>query len=228
MAAFTRASIRQAHGDDGGGRADILRLRQLDRQQLHRVCGAELAIGLVLGAQQAAQLRPLGQQCTPVGIGAQRRVGLEPHHGHGGGGRQVMRVDHLQQRLREGRELRLHLHLDAGGQEREALQQALDIGVGDLGAADAEPGRDLGELGRELAAHVAHEGEFRLVQPQQARVHQGRFPLTLGDDRHPGLEFDRGLEEQLLRHGLGPQLPADLQHEGGQARRRGPAAGCGP
>jgi hypothetical protein len=62
-----------------------------------------------------------------------------------------MRIDHLQQRLREGREFRFQLELDTRRQEGEAFQQPLDIGIGHLGAAEIEPGGDLGKFGGELA-----------------------------------------------------------------------------
>ena len=192
--------------------------------------GAEHAVGLVLGAEQAAQLGP-GRQRHTRRRAPQRGVRRELHDRHRRRRRQVVRIDHLQQRLREGRELRLHLELDAGGQEREAFQQPLDIRVGDLGVGEVEPAGDLRELVRELRAHVAHEGEFVLVVLHQPRVHQRRPTRSqLGDHGHPRLDLDRGLQEQLLRHRLRPQLALDLEHERGhrgvvpRAARVAPAA----
>ena len=131
------APLRHSQRQHGGGRADVIRADQLERQQMHRMGGAEFAIGLVFRAEQAAQLGA-GRQHHAVGGGADAGIGLEAHHRHRRGGRQIVRVDHLQQRLREGRELRLHLHLHARGQEREPFQQPFDIGVRDLDIAEPE------------------------------------------------------------------------------------------
>ncbi len=65
MAALALPGSGQAERGDAGLGGDVLRLRHLDRQQLHRVRGAEHAVGLVLGAEQAAQL----------GAGRQRDAG---------------------------------------------------------------------------------------------------------------------------------------------------------
>ncbi len=70
------------------------------------------------------------------------------------------------------------LQLHARGEEGEALQQPLHVGVLHLEPAETEPGRDLGELGGELGAHVAHEAQLALVEPQQARIHQPRAPCS--------------------------------------------------
>jgi hypothetical protein len=55
----------------------------------------------------------------------------------------------------EPRLLGVQLQLDACGQEGEAFEKALDIGVGDLHAFQSEPGRDFRKVLRELGAHLA-------------------------------------------------------------------------
>ena len=52
-----------------------------------------------------------------------------------------MRIDHLEQRLREARELGFELELHARGQEREAFEQPLDIRVGDFEPCRCPGGR---------------------------------------------------------------------------------------
>ena len=68
-----------------------------------------------------------------------------------------MRIDVLEQVLGEARELRVDLELDPRRQESEPLQQPLHVGIGALEAVEAEAAGDLGELLRELGAHLAQE-----------------------------------------------------------------------
>ena len=77
--------------------------------------------------------------------------------------RQVVRVDDLEQRLREARELGVELELHARGQKADALEQPLDVRIGDLEAAHAEPRGDLGKLLRELGAHLAQMLQLEVV-----------------------------------------------------------------
>ena len=67
------ALLHQSEGGQRRGRADIFRLRQFERQQLHRMGGAELAVGLVLGAELAAQLGAARQGRSPAAWRATRR-----------------------------------------------------------------------------------------------------------------------------------------------------------
>ena len=64
--------------------------------------------------------------------------------------REVMRIDDLEQRLREARKLRLELELNAGGEERDTLEQPLDIRIVDFEAVHPEARRYLWELFGEL------------------------------------------------------------------------------
>src|SRR5580700_7852139 len=131
---------------------------------------AEFAVGLVIGAQQAAQFQA-GREIDAVRHAAQRRVGCDPHDRHGWGRRQKMRVNHLQQRLSEGRKLRFHLQLNPRREKRETLKQAFYIGIGDIDAGEIKAAGDLRKFGCEFLAHVAQKREFTLVMLHQPRVH---------------------------------------------------------
>ena len=138
--------------------------------------GAELAVGLVLGAEQAAQLGA-GRQRDALRHAAQAGLRRELHHRHRRRGCEVVRIDHLQQRLREGRELRLQLELDARGEQREAFEQPLDIGIGDIEAAEVQTRGDLRELAGEFPAGLAHERELGFVMIAAARGSISRVSL---------------------------------------------------
>src|SRR5258705_386255 len=99
-------------------------------------------------------------------------IGLQLRDQHRRRRRQVVRVDDLEQRLREARELGIELQLDARGEEAEALEQPLDVGVGDLEAVHAEPRGNLRKLLRELRAHLAEMLQLEVVVLQQPRIHQ--------------------------------------------------------
>ncbi len=83
--------------------------------------------------------------------------------------------------LREDRELRIELELNARGKEGESFQEALDLGVGALETFQAETTGDLREFSCELAAHLADVLKFAVVMLEQARIHAGqpRFSETL-------------------------------------------------
>ena len=51
------ALVRQVEGRYGGGRGQVFDIGNLDRQELHRVSGAEFAMGLIFGAEQAPHAR---------------------------------------------------------------------------------------------------------------------------------------------------------------------------
>jgi len=62
-------------------------------------------------------------------------------------------------------------------QEREALQQAFYVGVGDFQAAQVQAAGDFWEVGGEFAAHVSDEGELGFVEAEEAGVHLGKEGL---------------------------------------------------
>ena len=82
-----------------------------------------------------------------------------------------MRVDDLEQRLGEARELGVELEVHARRQEPDAFEQPLDVRVGDLEAVHAEPAGDLGKLARELGARLPKVLQLEVVVPEQAGVH---------------------------------------------------------
>jgi hypothetical protein len=82
-----------------------------------------------------------------------------------------VRIDHLQQVLGKGRELRVDLELYPSGEEGEALQEALDVGVGTLEALQSEASGDLGELAGELPTHLADKAQLAVVVPKQTWIH---------------------------------------------------------
>jgi tripartite-type tricarboxylate transporter receptor subunit TctC len=109
-----------------------------------------------------------------------RGLRVQLHDGHRRRRRQVLRANGLQDVLRQARELRVQLQVDARREKREPLEQALDVRVGALEARQPETRGDLGILLRVLRPHLAHELQFPLVVAQQARVHQldSRIPKS--------------------------------------------------
>ena len=97
--------------------------------------------------------------------------GLKLRDQHRRGRREVVRVDDLEQRLGEARELRLHLELNAGREEGDPFEQPLDVRIRHLEAGHPQPGGDLRELLGELGTHLAQVLQFSVVVPEQARVH---------------------------------------------------------
>ena len=192
---------QRGHGQVGGVR-EVLHLRQLQRPQRDVVRGAELA-GRGAGLAGVAQHRGAARQARPGGQRRVAQVGLQLRHQHRGCGRQELRVDDLQQPLREARELGVELQLDAAGQEREAFEQAFDVGVGDLQALDAQPGSDLRELLRELGAHLAQMAQFLVVVAEQARVHVSRSRCVA----EPAAR-EAQYNNQASRHGTGSAGPS--------------------
>src|SRR5690606_40001775 len=141
---------------------------------------------------------------------------------------EIVRIDELEQMLREARELGLELQLHARSEERESLEEPLDIRVRDLRrAVDAEAAGDLRILLGELRAHLAKVVQLALVVAQKARIHSAhrsvqtysaaasvhRSDLPFRQDRIAGLEIHLGLQIQRLRGRLRPDLSLDAKHE---------------
>src|SRR6185369_568909 len=80
-------------------------------------------------------------------------------------------VDHLQHVLGEPRKLRVQLQVDTRRQEREALEQPLDIRIGALERLEPEAARDLGVLAGELSAQLTDVLKLAPVVLQQPRIH---------------------------------------------------------
>ena len=88
----------------------------------------------------------------------------------------------------------------------EALQQALDVGIGALEGLDAETSRHLGEVARELRAELPDVAQLLPVVLEEAGVHLG----TLTSFRHgdgPALEVDLGAQEQPSSRGRRSPAP---------------------
>ena len=115
--------------------------------------GSKLTSGHFVAGQQPAQGAASRDRPRPHRQAGFIGVRLELRHQHRGRGRQIVRVNDLEERLGEARELGVQLELYTGGQERDALDQPLDVRIRNLEAAHAQPGGDLGKLLRELGAH---------------------------------------------------------------------------
>src|SRR5262249_52017611 len=103
------------------------------------------------------------------------KIRLEPHHRHGRQRREKAGKHHLQEVLRKGGKLRVDLELDAGGEEGEALEQALDIRIGAFGYAfEREAPSDLGKLLGELGRALPHVQQLVVVVLEEPRIHQRR------------------------------------------------------
>ena len=117
------------------------------------------------------------QRCPPrddeaVGQAALLVVGLQLHDHHRGRRRQVVRADHLEQVLGEPGELLVDLELHAGGEEGEALEEALDVGVGALERVEPQACRDFREVMGELATQLPQVAQLSAVVLEQASVHR--------------------------------------------------------
>ena len=75
-----------------------------------------------------------------------------------------MRKYPLQQMLGKAWKLGIDLELGTRREEREALQQALHVGIGALEALEPEPVGDLGILLGEFRTHGAEELELAVVE----------------------------------------------------------------
>ena len=148
----------------------VLDAGQLQRPQRHLVGGPVVARSLLAPPQQAAHHRP-ARDAHPRGQRPLVQAGLHLHHRHRGDGRQVVRVDQLEQVLGEAGELRIDLQLHPRGQKGEPLQQSLHVGVGALERLQPQSPRDLGKLAGELPAHLPQVLELAVVVVKQPRVH---------------------------------------------------------
>ena len=172
------------HGDDIGGGVEEReaggalerRLGHRQRPEGHRIAGAEAAEGLPLGGvgEQRRVLRDdvAAGQLPPLGID------LEGGDGHRGDGIQVVGMEDVEQLDGDLGELAVEVLLDAGGEEGERLDEALDVGVRrDVGPQLQPPGH-LGVGLGERRPHVAQVGQLAPVGAQQllAGVNRQRRP----------------------------------------------------
>ena len=82
-----------------------------------------------------------------------------------------MGIHHLQQVLREVGMAGIELELDAGGQERKTLQQALYVRISAFEPFQPQTGRDTRIRLREFRAHLTDELQLAVVVIEKARIH---------------------------------------------------------
>src|SRR5690606_39826029 len=82
-------------------------------------------------------------------------------------GARVVRVDDVEQRFAELGEVVVDAQVYARGQEREALEQPLDVRVVALVGLELEPRRHLRVAAPELRARPPQEGQLALVVVEQ-------------------------------------------------------------
>lgn len=185
-----RCADLEAHPQAGVGRDDArqrrrrhvghvrleARLGDAQRPQAHRLAGGEAACR----ALARLQARAHHAAARHLGAGRERgivEVGLHLRDQHGRRRREVARVDELQQVLRELRVFRILLVVHARGEEGEALEQPLDVGVDAFAAGhravQREPGGDLRMLARELRRGVADVQQLLPVVAEKSGIHGG-------------------------------------------------------
>ena len=182
--------------DAGGVAAGVFGLGQLQRPERHIVGGAVFARGCLPLAQHAMQAGPPRHDIA-VGQRAFFQVGLHPHHRHRRRRRDIVRINHLEQVLREPRKLRIQPQLHPGRQEREPFQQPLDVRVRALDAVERQAARDFRKLRRELAPHLAEVRQLALVVLKKTRIHRGSLS-HLAEKRHT-LRIGRSPLRQIPR-----------------------------
>ena len=193
------------------GKREVARRRDLDRPERDVPGAAELARREIVAAEQAAHRAASRNGPLAGGERGLLRIRLQLRNHHRWRRREIVRVDDLEQRLREPRKLCLELQLDARRHEAEAFEQPLDVGIGDLQAAHAKPGGNLRKLLGELGAHLAQVLQLEVVMLQEPRIHgSGRPRHEIGDLHLAGLEVDFGAHHQFERHRLRPELAANL------------------
>ena len=98
---------------------------------------------------------------------ALRRIELKLDDGLRRHGPEVVRVEHVQQRLGDFGELIVELAMHSAGQEREGFDQTLDVGIFAGIRLQQQTAGHLGIFFRELAGHLADELQLAFVVGQQ-------------------------------------------------------------
>ena len=139
---------------------------------------------------------------------AERRVaefGLCPNENEGRGRREIVRRELVDEVRGEIGELVLELELDAGGQERGALEKSGDHRIGGVADEPAEPLGDARIVLSEFGRLLAQDRELLVVEPQEFAVHRSE-PVDLdlaGVELHLSDELHRNLDR------LHPERRAD-------------------
>ena len=131
-------------------------LRHTDRKDIHSPASPEPALSLTAGlAQRPALDFGIALHRLPFADGMQLRV--KAHNGAAGHRPQIIRPEHVQQRMGQLRKLVLNLLPQFAGQKGKAFQQPFHIRVGTLF------GQKAGKLRMRL-------GKFPALQPQKAQL----------------------------------------------------------
>jgi len=179
------------------GKREVIGRDDLDGPERYVVRSPKLARGDIVSGE-------LALHGAAAGDGEARRqrwfveVGRELRDQHRRRRREVVRIDRLEQGLREPGKFSIQFEVDPRGQESHAFDQAFDIRVGDFDAGHAQPGGNLRELLGELCAHLVEVLQLEIVVLQESRVHlhdpRGR------DVRHldfAGFEVDLGTNQEV-------------------------------
>ena len=138
----------------------------LHRPQRHRIGGAEAAW---LAAHRLAVQRQAGRDLERH---QQVRLAAELQHRAGGHRRQVMRVEHAEQRVGQLRKLVVQPVMDAGRQEGHAVEQPLHMRVVHRVAGHAQAARDLGVRFGEFLRQLADSLQLAVEIGQQCVRHR--------------------------------------------------------
>ena len=103
-------------------------IRHADWKHVHRPTGTEPALGLTRSVSQRAAL-DLGMPIHPLTLTDGVQLRIKPHDGATGHWPQIVRPQHVQQRMRQLGKLVLDLLTELPRQKRETFQQPFDIGV---------------------------------------------------------------------------------------------------
>ena len=88
-----------------------------------------------------------------------------------------MRIDDAEEGLGDLGELVIDFEVDAGGEEGEGLDHALDVGILAFVRFEAEARGDLGIFFGELRAHLAEECQLAFVVEEEVVAH-GQSPFN--------------------------------------------------
>ena len=113
------------------------------------------------------------------GLFALGRVGLALHDGQRGDGAKVAGVDGADEGFADLGEIVVDAAMDPRGEEREAFQQAIDVGIFAALGVEQEPAGNARILARKLPAHLAQIGQLALIVFQQFLAHAATLPRIL-------------------------------------------------
>jgi hypothetical protein len=163
-----RDGVRRADGRAEPVRGEPLRRRDGDRPEGGVVAGAEAARH---AADRARVQGRVARDARARGELAERGVEVELDQRHRRQRPQVVRVEDVEQRLADLRELVVELEVHARGEEGEALQHPLHVRVLGLAGLQQQAAGDLRVLLGELGAHAPEVRQLALVVVEQLVTH---------------------------------------------------------